>query len=208
MAVTDDFNRADGALGSNWTSVYGTAPSVFSNKCRGAAWAASGLAMYNGAFPNDQYAECKVSVADGIYDKHGPAVRCSTASGGSAYVMIITVANGNANVYKLVNGSMGETPFLAWASMGLSAFADGDTAKLAVSGTTITPYKNGSAGTGTTDSDISSGNPGVWADNGASGSTYALDDFAGTDAAGSGGIISRVGGGLVGGGLVGGGLVQ
>ncbi len=151
MTLRDNFNRADGALGSNWTILVGTNPySIISNVAATNGASAENCTVYNAFTPADnQWAE--VTITQTGNDAYvGPAVR---GSGTSWYVFYGDT--GNRALYRIVSG----TPTsLASSATG---FAVNDVIRLEVEGTTLRAYVNGVLWTSVTDSSLASGNTGM-----------------------------------------------
>jgi len=82
MSVLDDFNRADGPVGSNWTDQLADAGTgcplnVLSNQAAISVAGKAAAAFYNAAvFANDQWAQCRVFNSAGAWGQ-GPMVRSS-----------------------------------------------------------------------------------------------------------------------------------
>ena len=109
-------------------------------------------------FGSDQYAEAKLVGNVTYYSQIGVAVRC--AAGGNHYGLYFQSGGQHIWLYKLVSGTWTE---LAHAQ-GVGAWHNGDTIRLEVSGTTLTPKHNGALITalGTvSDSSLSSGAAGI-----------------------------------------------
>lgn len=137
MAVlfTDDFNRADGGLGANWTAL-DSSFSISSNVVVPTATGSDAIQIVNAvAWPNDQYAQIKVpTLAVHANDIGiGLALRCADASN----LYRITVNFSNCQVAKVVSGS-----FTALANLG-AGFAVNDTLYAEVQGNTVKVFKNG-----------------------------------------------------------------
>lgn len=183
VIATDNFNRADGGLGANWTSVSGTW-SIVSNEVR--LDASGSISYYSGAgaAPNDQYAQVVMgsAVGNGADSGCGPAVRIN---GSDLYFM----AGGDTDtrVYKRISGG-----YTQLGSTGPSV-APGDVLYLEVQGTTLIAKKNGSSicGSPITDNAISSGNAGMWGYTDATFSDF-VDDFEFGDFSGGGGAFNAV----------------
>lgn len=80
-SVSDDFNRANGALGANWTETLNGGHTIVSNRARSAANDA--ISAYTGTplSSDDQY-----SIVTAVADTHGyGAVRTSVGASGDAY---------------------------------------------------------------------------------------------------------------------------
>lgn len=186
MSVSDNFNRANGSFGSNWTdtTLNSTAPQVFSNE----AWnnVSSQFAMIFWAaavntFNATQSSQIKITTSTTYV---GPAVRCAGSAGSTnGYVYF-----SHGSLQKCVSGA-----FTAIASP--SAGVVNGTLKLSVtwngSTNTLTPNKDGVDGSTTTDSSVSGATPGAagigWYSNGA-----GADDFLGTGEIAAGGNSSSV----------------
>jgi hypothetical protein len=145
--ATDDFNRADGGLGANWTTGNGSNPAIASNVAGGAGVTYS-MAFWNAnAFNDDQYAQVqKAAAADYI----ACAVRANATSGGNCYANFIN----SSNFHKLVNGTWSQFTALTGAS-------NGDTIRIEVEGTTLRHKVNGVTTQTTTDASLSAGAAGV-----------------------------------------------
>lgn len=151
MTLRDNFNRADGALGANWTILVGTNPySIISNVAATNGASAENCTVYNAFSPAaNQWAEVTVTQV-GADAYVGPAVR---GSGTSWYV--IYGDSGNRALYRIVSG----TPTsLASSATG---FAVNDVIRLEVEGTTLRAYVNGVLWTSVTDSSLASGSTGM-----------------------------------------------
>lgn len=206
--VADDFNRADGAIGANWTNI-GTGNEIFtiiSNKTQPHAASAGEVLMYysgsgwaSGGGGADQYAEAK---ATGLQSGKDTAVaaRVSGASlaAANAYLFVINsddVATGfgamKAALYKQVAGAF--TALTADIAVTVNA---NDVIRVEVSGSSpniaVTGKINGVKPTGmgvTTETSLASGNPGLYV---GSGTTSNFDDFAAGDVTAGGATpISR-----------------
>src|SRR5215831_9177895 len=81
--VSDNFNRADGGLGSNWTTVAGTsAPKIVSNTLRAGTPGALNSAYWSAStFGADQFAQASLPGSSGTQYGPGIAVRLSSTKG-------------------------------------------------------------------------------------------------------------------------------
>lgn len=153
--ASDDFNRADGALGANWTDNAG-AFKIVSNlaACNSSADAIEFNHYSAVSFLNDQWAQATVtSVAAGTYI--GLSVRGASGSTKTGYVLY---SNGSTVfLSKMIAGS--RTVFNGGSSIGTLAI--NDVVLLTVQGTTLTVYKNGVSLFSVVDSAIASGSPGI-----------------------------------------------
>lgn len=164
MSVSDNFNRADGGLGANWTDQAGT-NGIVSNQ---AVPVSSGDGFFSSFYSG-------VSFVD---DQSSQLLRGNSNNYCFVCVRMSGLA-GSRNGYLYYNhGSIRSMVAGVETEIGTDAsYASGDTAKLVASGTTITPYVNGVAGTPITDSSIASGSPGFGF---YSFTGQAIDDWVGT----------------------------
>jgi hypothetical protein len=164
ILATDDFNRADGGLGANWTTTTSEdAPLISTNEARnstgvltGGGARYTGALTGGGAWPNDQYAEVIIGSVVSTTTDEGVGGACRIASGAKTHYLV----QGNTHetrIYKVVAGA-----FTQLGSDG-PAVATGDKLRLICSGTSISATKNGTTIIGpVTDSDIASGDAGIW----------------------------------------------
>lgn len=182
--ATDNFNRANGNLGANWTGGDGTAGGAYtliqisSNQVTGnnnntntAFWNAS-------AFNNDQYAKLTLStVGAGPIGGIGPCVRCGTTTGfPTGYMFAEDPQLGNWQLLKCI--VPGGCSSLATASITPAA---GDVMELSVLGTTLTSSINGVVVNTTTDATFASGKAGIvtlWTNVNTLGDTWEGGNFA------------------------------
>jgi len=173
--AADDFNRADGDPGSNWT-VMGGGLSKFEIRSNGAGtdtnfnhetglWTAI-------TWPNDQYSELTATILAASIQ--AAVVRGSTGAQ-TAYLGGFSNAdagNKNRRIWKYVAGT--------YTSLATEAVlvAAGDVLRLEVQGTTIRLYVNGTLRLNATDSDIASGSPGLYLRHNNT-SVAVLDDWSG-----------------------------
>lgn len=160
--VTDDFNRADGALGSNWDSSTATdaQPAIASNKCVGVG-ALSGSGRTAETFDNDHSSAFAVpgSLASGHWV--GVSVR-RTNHGSECYLGIYFFSDPSyvLQLYKRVGGSF--TQLGSTFGLGTSPLAAGTILKLGVVGTTLDLSLDGVSKINLTDSTFGSGgHPGI-----------------------------------------------
>lgn len=163
---TDDFERGNGTLGSNWTAVDGTMQ-IFNGTACGNA---SGDSKYSGAsFSNDQYSEV---VTNNAANNTYVLVR---ANGADYYYAIVRASFGDYHVNKWVGGV--DTNLVN----GSVSSAIGDTIRLEISGTGLTLKLNGATVDTASDSSIASGSPGI----GSSDPGSRIASWAGGDLGGS-----------------------
>lgn len=178
ILATDDFNRANGGLGANWTTGTGVQPPrIVSNEALGNAAANvcdanyTGALVGGGAWPNDQYSQFTIgSVVDTTSDEGvGPACRMASGAQTQYFAQTNTV---ETKLYKVVAGT--------FTQLGVdgAACATGNVLRLECVGDQITVKKNGTTIIGPiTDSAIASGNAGMWCTH----AVGAIDSFEGGD---------------------------
>ena len=156
LPATDDFNRADGGLGANWTT-HLAAPTIASNQAVAATSNAYNSAYWNAdAFGADQYSEIIVGDADAY---RGCLVRAS-GSGGSANAYGC-YAGSSLNSFGLPVGKWVAGSFSVLDTISFGLVTD-DRLRLEVSGTTLRVYVNDTqVGTDLTDTDLSAGSAGI-----------------------------------------------
>lgn len=133
-------------------------------------------ARYAGTYPNDHFAEAALSAVAAVANARiGVAVRCATDASANYYGLYYDHDAGETYLFKVVAG--------AWTQLGASFTAGlsvGDTLRLDVTGTTLTYLLNGVSQGTRSDSDLSSGSPGVAGKGLTTG--HRLDDWLSTDA--------------------------
>ena len=156
--VSDNFNRANGGLGSNWTTATGTAaPAIVSNtlqvgtasKLNSAYWSAS-------TFGNDQFAQANLPASSGTQFGPGIAVRLSSTKG-----YFLWYGN-NSNTVSLWRMDTATSWTQLKQSSALTISPSTDVWKIQAVGSTISGYQNGKLVVQATDTKITSGSPGVW----------------------------------------------
>jgi hypothetical protein len=172
-ARTDDFNRADGALGPNWADLPEGGVAIASGQAVGTrSGSSSGSYRIDGSYNNDQYSEITV-----------------TSSPLSAWIGASVRNQGNGNLYLGIYYANGATPQLrlykrldgAWTQLGASydcgTLAAGTKLRVMVLGARLAFLQDGVERIEVSDADISGGAPGImiW-------DTDALDNWAGGDA--------------------------
>lgn len=171
--ATDNFNRANGGLGSNWTTVTGEDPmTIVSN----AAQASTGgyltnASVYTGSsFAADQFAEIQVVDAGSLCATF-LFVRMSTSTL-SGYGMYLFP---NTSVLRITKWDSGTETTLTSKTLGTAT----GTWKLEAVGTSLKLYRNGALELSTTDSTHASGYPGLGVEQGSASSQ--LDNFTAGD---------------------------
>src|SRR5260370_17585831 len=115
---SDNFNRADGALGGNWTTVPGTAaPKIVSNTLRvGTASAVNSAYWSASTFSSDQFAQASLPNSSGTQYGPGIAVRLSGSKG---YFLWYGNSSNTVSPWRMDSSSR-ETPLNQSASLTFS----------------------------------------------------------------------------------------
>jgi len=156
--VSDNFNRADGPLGSNWTTVPGTsAPKIVSDILRAGTPGALNSAYWSAStFSNDQFAQASLPNSSGTQYGPGIAVRLSGSKG---YFLWYGNSSNTVSLWRM-DSSSSWTQLAQSPSLTLSPSSD--VWKIQAVGSTISGYQNGNLVVQATDTNIKSGSPGVW----------------------------------------------
>src|ERR1700761_5598011 len=156
--VSDNFDRANGALGSNWTTTPGTAAPQISGNTLHAGTASSLNSAYWSAstFGNDQFAQGTLPGSSGGNYGPGLAVRLSGTKG---YFLWYGNSANTVSLWRMDSAS-------SWTQLASSAALTvppaTDVWKIQVVGSTISGYQNGNLVVQATDTAITTGSPGVW----------------------------------------------
>ena len=172
LPVQDNFNRADGGLGSHWTAdpFWGSGLSISGNKVVAAIGNAGGSYWNGKVFGGDQYSQ--IRLAGVIGDWSGVMVRAS-ASPTQCYVA--TIKSDGAYLYSLMSGTFFQLVH------DVTGWATGDILRLEVrtvgaSTARLTVYRNGNQLFSYDDAShfIAGGQPGVGVNES---TTVAVDDW-------------------------------
>lgn len=177
--ASDNFTRANGALGATWTPIENTPPVILSNGFTNGTGTSdnnspnsstnAGSAYWNAAlFPPNQFSQVIVQNvgATGTDCAPGCIVRGSSSGtiGSQNWYALIAGPNTTGSfpnycieLWKLVGGV---ATFLAQAPFA-PTIVNGDVLRLEVFGTQLCAYYNGTLVAAVTDSSISSGQPGI-----------------------------------------------
>jgi Putative esterase len=155
--VSDDFNRADGALESNWTTVSGTAaPTISSDTLQAGTPGVLNSAYWSAnTFSSDQYAQASLPNSSGTQYGPGIAVRLSNSTG---YLLWYGNTPDTVSIWRMDSST-------SWTQLAQSATlttSSTDIWKITAVGSTISGYQNGKLVVQTTDTNYTSGSPGVW----------------------------------------------
>lgn len=182
QSLSDDFNRADGGLGANWTT-FSVAPNIGGNLVTGTGggYATNG-ALYTGtASADDQFSQFTIVGLDGVTSYAGATVRMT--AGGNFYYCVV----GNTNEYYIQEYNFGVlTTTHTTGTLG-SSVAVSDVIRCEVTGTTITLKRNGVTVNTATDATHSSGAPGFVLLPNPTSTDVAIDDWSGGAVGGGGG---------------------
>ena len=156
-APSDDFNRPNGSLGSNWAAMSDGALSISSQAVLGTSATAGDIRTAE-TYTSDQSSQIELTptqLSGGQWV--GPAVRAQT--GGDTYVGIYFWNNGSPQLrlYKRKAGT--------WTQLGSSynsgPLPAGTKLQLSAAGSTISFLQDGVTRVATTDASISGGAPGI-----------------------------------------------
>ena len=156
--VSDSFARANGALGSNWTTVAGAAaPQIVNDSLTvGTASALNSAYWSANTFGNNQFAQATMPDSSGTQYGPGIAVRLSSTKGYFLWY-------GNTpNTVTLRKMSSSTTWTTLKQSGPLTISPSTDVWRIQAVGSTISGYQNGNLVVQATDTSITSGSPGVW----------------------------------------------
>jgi len=188
--ATDDFNRANGAPGANWTDYFGIQSfDIVSDQIQNTGFATSafGAGLYSGygPWPNNQWSLIEVNTINTDANHYIACLLRGSTSANTSYRAWVTGPLGSGcivNIGKLVAGT-----FTLLGSTSAETWASGDTLLVTIVGFTITAYHNGVQVLQETDSgsSIASGTPGVLL---ANNQTAATDTIASNWAGGGFGV--------------------
>ena len=155
--VSDNFNRANGGLGSNWTTVSGTtAPQIVNNMAQpGSAGTLNSAYWSANTFGGNQYAAASFPGSSGTNYGPGIAVRLSNSTG---YFLWYGNSASTVSIWRMDSSS-------SWTELKASAnltVAATDVWQLQAVGSTLTGYQNGKQVVTTTDTHYTTGAPGIW----------------------------------------------
>ena len=193
--ASDDFNRANGALGSSWTAMSDGAMTISSQVAAGGNSGVSGDTRTAETYTSNQYSQVQVTATQLTGGQWiGPAVR-SQNNGQNLYLGIYFWNSGSPQLrlYKRASGGFTQLG----SSFPTSGLATGATLRLTATGTTISFLLNGTPVITVTDTSLTGGAPGIVAFG-----TGKADNWAGGNMAGGasftvGGTLSGLSGTVV-----------
>jgi hypothetical protein len=155
--VSDNFNRVNGGLGSNWTTVSGTnAPKIVNNTAQPGSSGTLNSAYWSAnTFGSNQYAAASFPNSSGT--NYGPAiaVRLSNSKG---YILWYGNSASTVSIWRMDSST-------SWTQLATSAqltIAAADVWRFQAVGSTLTGYQNGKQVITTTDTHYTTGSPGIW----------------------------------------------
>ena len=196
----DNFARANGALGSNWTATADGGLTISSDQAVGAASGNSGDMWSADTFTSDQYSEVQLTSTQLTGTQWiGPSVRAQ-GTGLNAYVAIYFWNNGSPEVMLFLRNNGG------WAQLGssysVSPLSAGAVLGLAAAGSSLQVMVNGTVVISATSATFTGGAPGLmtngaghaagWA--GGSGAAPSQSPFGSGSGSGSGSPTYTIGG--------------
>ena len=192
-SASDDFARANGSLGSNWTDMTDGGLAISSGIVVGTQVQNSGDIWTGTTFGSDQYSQIAVTSTQMTGDEWiGPVVRAQDG-GQDLYVGIYFWNEGTPELmlFKLIGGS--------WTQLG-SAYPSGPLAagtqlELTVVGSTLTFTENGVVAVTANDNSLTGGAPGIMANGAATAGDWTGGDVVGTYSIG--GTVSGLSGTVV-----------
>lgn len=185
---SDNFNRANGGLGANWTTQIGS-PAISSNEAYGNSLGNDSYAFESaGTFGANQFSQATVK-AIGSNDWTIVVARASgTAGSTNGYYFYARATGASSELWKLVAGA-----YFLISNTGYGPVAVNDVLRVEVSSTSITVKDNGTQiGTTQTDTSHSSGRPGLGFYPNTSVTAARLDDWSGGDLGGGGAVTYYV----------------
>jgi hypothetical protein len=155
--VSDNFNRANGGLGANWTTVSGTsAPQVVNNTAQPGTPGTLNSAYWSAnTFGGNQYAAASFPSSSG--SNYGPAIAVRLSSSKGYMLWYGNTAN-TVSIWRMDSSS-------SWVQLKASAkltISATDAWQLQAVGSTLTGYQNGKQVVTTTDTHYTTGAPGIW----------------------------------------------
>ena len=194
VTASDDFNRADGGLGSSWAAVSDGGMSISSQRVIGVAGATRGDIRTGEAYGSDQFSQVEVTstqLSGGQWV--GPAVRLQ--NGGQ---------DGYAGIYFWNFGSPQLMLFVrkggSWQQLGATGtgpLAAGTQLRITAAGSTISLSVNGVQELSATDAAVTGGAPGIMAHENSAADNWTGGGAASSGTGGSGGATSYSVGGTV-----------
>jgi hypothetical protein len=179
VSASDNFNRADGAIGANWTAGSQGALHIASQQVAGDAGAVRAVIRTAETYGGDHYSQIEATGAalGGTGNWIAPAVRVQN-SGQTFYAALYSDDAGpyQLALWKCVNGSYTELSAAAVGPPGYTlsgVLSAGSQIRLSVAGSQITVTLNGARIIKVIDTSITGGAPGIISDGVASADNWA-----------------------------------
>ena len=193
-SASDNFARANGSLGPNWTDISDGGLAISSDAVIGTVGSVTGDAWTANTFNSDQFSQVTVTSTQLTGGQWiGPAVRVQN-SGQNAYVALYNWNSGSPELMLFKRSGGG------WAQISgvysVSPLAAGTQLELTAVGSAITLYENGTQVLSATDSSITGGAPGIMAYGNAEAGSWSGGDAASSSYS-VGGTVSGLSGTVV-----------
>ena len=159
-SATDDFNRADGGLGPNWTAMSDGAMAISSQAVIGTVGTTTGEIRTGETYPGDQYSQVEVTSTQLTGGQWiGPAVRVQNG-GQNCYLGIYYWNSGSPELMLFERNAGNWTELSAYNTAPLAA---GTQLRLVAAGNTISFLENGVQRISLSDGTFTGGAPGIMA---------------------------------------------
>ena len=160
-SAADNFNRADGGLGANWTAISDGGMAIASQQVIGTAGKTTGDMWTANTFTSDQYSQVQVTSTPMSGGQWVAAAVRLQSSGQTGYVGLYNWNSGSPvlEIFKRSGGGWAQLSG-AYSSGVLAA---GTQLQLTAVGSTISFWQNGVKRLSVTDSSITGGAPGMMA---------------------------------------------
>jgi hypothetical protein len=176
--ATDDFNRANGGLGTNWTDAVAGLRIQSNAVDVNTPTDTQTFAYWNGGtFDDDQWAEVDVTPGGGGDGSSGPAVRMD--ANGNCYLAVCDEFAGNR--HELYRVSDNGTTFTQLASIATNTGTGLRLLRVEATGTTISVFADGIEVISVTNSVLTTGRPGISIYRGSGNPSAVLDNFSAGD---------------------------
>ncbi len=178
LTVSDNFNRANGSLGTNWTDTSDGGLAIASDQVVGTNGGGNSGDMYTGqTFTSDQFSQVTLTSTQLTGTEWiGPVVRAQ-ASGQDAYVGFYFWNNGSPELMLFLRDGGGWTNLGSYSTAALPA---GTVIELEAVGGALTLLENGVAVIQASDTTLTGGAPGIMANSLAVAGAWSGGNVAGT----------------------------
>jgi len=190
---TDNFNRANGSLGPNWTNMSDGGLTIASQQVQGTnSGGDSGDIRTAEAYSSDQYSQIQVTSTQLTGTQWIGATVRSQNSGLTGYIGIYYWNNGSPvlMLFKRVSGNWG----LIGSTYNSGPLAAGTQLRLSVIGSSVSFLENGIQRISATDTSITGGAPGIMINGLANGGAWAGGNATATTTYTVGGTVSGLSG--------------